>query len=150
MSGSPVEIALRGVVVNKRKLSKKLVRASSSLSRCNPGSDDEPLLSLALKLVWFLMQVFFDLESAQGAITELCIKAGAAFTEAQVKDIRDDIKLGDTVFSRGHADPNDPKIILLSSIAVTIRWKDEHRGEHYVPRCAFTASQHTDGKASQV
>lgn len=96
------------------------------------------------------MQVFFDLESAGGGITELCIKAGPIFTEAQVKGIRDDVKVGDTVTSRGYADPGEPKIILLSSIAVTTRWTDEHPGEHFVPRCAFKALQHSDSKASQV
>ena len=96
------------------------------------------------------MQVFFDLESAGGTITELCIKTGPALTEAQVKDIRDDVKVGDTVTSRGYADPSDPGTVLLSSIAITSRWSTEHPEEHFVPRCAARTSHHSDIKASQV
>ena len=97
-----------------------------------------------------MTQVFFDLESAEGSVTELCIKVGPNHTEAQVKDIRDDVKVGDTVILRGYADPGDPNIILISSIAVTSRWTDEHPGEHFVPRCAATTSHHSDSKTSQV
>ena len=89
------------------------------------------------KLLNIATQVFFDLESALGDITELCIKEGPALTEAQVRGIRDDVKVGDKVLARGRADPSDPKAILLASIAVTTR-------------CALKASEHTDSKALQV
>ena len=102
------------------------------------------------KLLNIATQVFFDLESALGDITELCIKEGPALTEAQVRGIRDDVKVGDKVLARGRADPSDPKAILLASIAVTTRWADVHPGEHFVPRCALKASEHTDSKALQV
>jgi len=91
-------------------------------------------VQVSLMLSW-LFQVFFDLELEGGSITELCIKEGPAFSVTRVKDLRDDVKLGDTVLVTGTTDPGDPHVILPSSTSVTIRWKDAHPGKHFVPKC---------------
>lgn len=83
----------------------------------------------------WLLQVFFDLELEGGCTTELCIKEGPAFSVTRVKDLRDDVKLGDTVLVTGTTDPGDPHVILPSGISVTTRWKDAHPGKHFVPKC---------------
>ena len=86
--------------------------------------------------------MFFDLESKDGSITELCIKAGCRFTIEQVKDLRDDIKLGDTVLVSGVVDHGAASVVLPSSITITARWRDDHPGEHFVPRCSQLSTHH--------
>lgn len=82
------------------------------------------------------MQVFFDVEDEEGSVIELCIKAGPTFTVEQVKALRDDIKLGDTLLVDGTADASDPDVVLPHRVTVAARWKDRHPGQHFVPKCS--------------
>ncbi len=67
---------------------------------------------------------------------EFCIKAGPTFTVAQVKALRDDTKLGDTLLVDGTADASDADVILPYRVLVTTRWKDRQPGQHFVPKCS--------------
>ena len=106
-----------------------------SLSRLLRVSTTYTISAQGCLMLSWLLQVFFDLELEGGSITELCIKEGPAFSVARVKDLRDYVKLGDTVLVTGTTDPGDPHVILPSGISVTTRWKDAHPGKHFLPKC---------------
>ena len=93
--------------------------------------------------------MFFDLESEAGTIIELCCKAGSHYTVEQVRDLRDDIKVGDSISVLGCCESEDPHVVLPTSIAVTARWKDQHPGQHFVPRCTSKPVQHINKSTSK-
>lgn len=86
--------------------------------------------------------MFFDLQSESGTIIELCCKAGSHYTVEQVRDLRDNIKVGDSISVLGYCDSEDPHVVLPTTVTVTARWKDQHPGQHFVPRCTPKPVQH--------
>lgn len=145
MNESSSDVFIAGTVVNKRRVSKKLVR-SHCLNHEFIESCVGPISNL--DNCWWL-QVFFDLESEVGTITELCCKAGLQYTVEQVKDLRDSIKVGDSISVIGCDETGDPHVVLPSSITVTARWKDQHSGQHFVPRCTPKPVQQLDNSTSK-
>ncbi len=93
--------------------------------------------------------MFFDLESEAGTIIELCCKAGSHYTVEQVRELRDDIKVGDSISVLGCCESEDPHVVLPTSITVTARWKDQHPGQHFVPRCTPKPVQHINKSTSK-
>jgi hypothetical protein len=86
--------------------------------------------------------VFFDLEEAgnTGGV-EILIKAGPIFTEDQVHDLRDSLKLGDVVEAAGQLEHTGSHILHLTSIVVLERWRDKHPDSHFIPRCLSLGSE---------
>ena len=93
--------------------------------------------------------MFFDLETEAGTIIELCCKAGLQYTVEQVKDLRDKIKVGDSICVSGCDESENPHVVLPSSITVTARWKDRNPGQHFVPRCTPMPVQQIDKSTSK-